>query len=155
MMKQTLVCNKKAGVSISIVLLVLATLILVISSLFYFHIRADDLTGDISSAVFLEEIYSKEVKLNFYLENVFDKCSENFVSEEEFVNCFIEKIELYGGSDIVVEGLEQIEGQLDEIVFDGRKLGIEFDLLIEEDFEDGLSVSYEYKKSFEAEVCVK
>jgi hypothetical protein len=148
------VMNKKGGVPISVVLLVVATLILVITALFIFNTRVNNIDKEIKSSVFLEDIYSTEIELDFVVEQVFDYCVESFVSEEEFGNCFRERLGLFKLSgEYVIKELGQLEGQVDGgVVFGDEVLKGNFEFVIDREFENSFEVEYKYEKEFSRDV---
>ena len=146
--------NKKGGVPISVVLLVVATLILVITALFIFNTRVSNIDKEIKSSVFLEDIYSTEIELDFVVEQVFDFCIVSFVSEEEFKSCFIERLGLFKLSgEYVIKELGQVEGQVDDklVLRDGLLSG-NFEFVIDKEFENSFEVEYKYEKEFSRNV---
>lgn len=79
--------NKKA-MSLAIVLLVLATLILSGFALLTFNARENDISETIQITKFLRRIYSEEVKINFYVENILRGMEVKGLSKDEFKNKF-------------------------------------------------------------------
>lgn len=142
--------NNKKGMSISIVLLVVLTLILVFLTIGYFIVNQEERTSILSVPDTLDLVYNQETYLNFYLQNIFDKASGNFKFPEG-KGVFIERFknELL---NLKINGLENIENQINESNIDltKDKLVLNLNLVLEEKNEErGIEARYNYKKSFE------
>lgn len=164
--------NKKA-MSISIVLLVLATLVLTSFSLLTFYLRKDKIQEEIHTTRFLEDIYAKEEQINFYINEIMEKAvqatkeSENF--EEDFPINFLNELDKYKiNNKFIMQELEQVQNQVNEnpdiFVIEENKEGektvkkvtAEFQIIIEDkvtvEDKELFSAVYTYKKTFEKEI---
>lgn len=145
--------NKKATMSISIVLLVLATLILSIFALFTFNLRDNEAREIVSYASYLEGIYAREEIINFYIQGIIDDIEVK--NKEEFISKFKQELGKYKDKqgDYLLSELSQVEEQIKEENIDiaEGKLKITFNIEIEKNTEN-LDVAYAYKKSFEKEL---
>jgi hypothetical protein len=152
--------NKKGGAEISVVILVLMTLLLVISSLFYFSIKENQASENLYSSTFLGPIYSKEVLINFYVQNLVDKSAVGVLTREQFINNFKENLANYKDSkgEFFLSEFNQIEGQLSEerVEINADFVSIIFDIHItNEIIKDEKSIAlanYDYSRVFEGKL---
>lgn len=77
--------NKKA-MTISILLLVLLTLLVVSTSLFYFITEKTSINKKINTIGFSEDVFDREILLNNYLQSLVEENSKGVKSEEEFID---------------------------------------------------------------------
>jgi len=154
--------NKKA-VSLSILILVLACVSLSLWSLFYFSIKEGEFNQRIYIHTEVDEVYVKEVLINFYIQDVFDKAVED-LKFEEGKEGFVEKFkkELNKLKDkkgkYPIDDLKEIEEVVDQENFESKidlseeKLILSLDIVVKNDNLDervGADVTYSYKKDFE------
>jgi hypothetical protein len=121
--------NKKAGMHISILLLVFAILFLIVYALFVFNIRNDKINKDISSVKELEGSYIKAEIFNFYLRDICFKMKDKL----DPVSDFKKQLDAYKNPDgsYVFVHFKQIENQFDSNhikIEDGNKLSVSFDI---------------------------
>ena len=131
--------NKKGGVSISVVLIVLFSLIISLISLFYFMTKNNSADASIDETEILEKVYSRQSVLDYYIQNIVDKSAKESVSREKFVDNFKSEIENYkDGNGFFAPELEQALNQIDgsEIVV-GDKVSVKMNFVIEDEI-DGL-----------------
>jgi len=157
--------NKKAGMSISIVLLVLATLVLSGYALFTFYTREKSVQEKVYVPRIIEDVYSKEEQINFYLDQIVENAAlktvvfEGESAERIFADSLKKELEESkdkNGNFPIIE-LNQIEEQVKEenVEFDEEKgtIAIEFEIKIENNAEikgkEIFSTSYTYRKKFE------
>jgi len=132
--------NKKAGVSIAVVFLVLATLILVVSALFYFNIKKQDYTRKIYSGTYLEEIYSEEEWIISYIREIVAEVSEQADSGENFVELFNKRL-----SERPYEK-QGVEIKLGDVRFEDGNFIVNTEIGINQGFgQDENSILIEYK----------
>lgn len=74
--------------SISIVLLVIATLVLSSFALISFHSRQKSLQANLYSPAFLQDVYAQEAKINFYVGEVLEKIDVKGSSVDDFKSKF-------------------------------------------------------------------
>ena len=86
--------NKKS-MSLSIVILVIGTLILSGFALFTFNLRQKNISEQVQVTRFLEGIYAKESKINFYVENILRGMEVKGLSKEEFESKFVIELNKY------------------------------------------------------------
>lgn len=156
--------NKKGGMEISIVLLVLATLILSTFALYTFYTKQKSMQEKIYITKFLEDIYSKEEQINFYIDNILEKSAKDFNkedSEEKLIENFTRELSKYKiNNNYIVPELAQIEEQVNEehIKYDkdNQKVTAEFQITLEDKVADNgkelFSAVYTYTKKFEKEI---
>jgi hypothetical protein len=147
--------GKKADHSIPIVILVLMTLVLTSSSLFIFYVHSGKVSATIMDSRILDDVYSKENKINFYLNDIFDKSVLKIGNREnpvpEFIASFKEELVKYKqNNSYIMKEFEQIESQVNEqnILFDNQNLSINFNIKIDRSFADKFVISYDYNKKF-------
>lgn len=102
--------GKKAGMELSIVLLVLATLVLVVSALFTFNFRIGALERNMKIYNNVEGVYAQAKILDFTLREIIVKFENNKNGEIiAFVN---DSIHRYKNETYSIYGLQQVENQL-------------------------------------------
>lgn len=160
--------NKKAGMEISIVLLVIATLVLTTFSLYTFYTKQKSIEEKIYITRFLEDIYSKEEIINFYIDNILEKSIKNSSGDEnKIIENFKQELGNYKNKDgkFIVSELSQIEEQVsqDNIKIENGKAVAEFEIMLkgnvavkEKKAEKELfSAIYTYKKKFEKNIFIE
>ena len=90
--------NKK-GMSLAIVLLVIATLVLVSTALITFYVREKSYEDKIAAAGFLQDVYTKEAKINFYAYNVLENINSENKAKEDIIKEFRNELSKYKESD--------------------------------------------------------
>ena len=122
--------NRKGAMQISIVLLVIATLILVITSIYFFNIREKNLTKSIVSGSDSEKVYVKQEIVDFYLRRITSRTNTNGNVVMNFQNELYRYKDRNGNYPIIY--LKQVESQLDSIHIrlEGGKLKVDFDINI-------------------------
>lgn len=160
--------NKKGGMSVSIALLVLATLVLSCFSLLTFYLREKNLR-EIIYLSSLEDIYSKEAIVNFYIyeamESAIKKSKNPDFSKADFITNFMAEINAYNlEKGAIVMELEQLKQQINEESIkynaESKIVSAEFQIIIEDKIvvmedekeKELFSASYTYKKKFEKAV---
>jgi hypothetical protein len=144
--------NKKA-VSLSVVLLVLSCFVLISLSLTFFVIKEKDALGKIGISSDIDEIYVRQALLNFYVQDIFDRASEDFLIEEgasRFVSNFKEELGGYrdgGGNYPIGElgELENVDESMVELLED--RLILRVDLNAKSRLEH-MDIDYSYQKEF-------
>lgn len=156
--------KNRRGMSISIVLLVLATLVLTSFALFTFYLREKSIQEEIYTTRFLEEVYVKEEKINFYVQNIFDNSVRDFNRDEDvskLINNFKQELGKYKiNNKFVIAELEQVEGQINEehIKVKNNKVTAGFQITIKSNVTDEkkekeiFSAVYTYNKKFEKQI---
>jgi hypothetical protein len=143
----------KKGSAIAVGLLVLATLVISVISLMYFVIEKNSVNEDVGIADDVDEVYARQLLLNFYVQDVFDKASKNFQVEEGvegFLGKFSVALNEYKDSEEnypikEMEVLEDVSG--DEILLNEDRLVLELDLRVESRLES-MDINYDYNKEF-------
>jgi hypothetical protein len=142
--------RNKRGMSIALVLLVLATLVLTTFALFTFYSREKSIQEKIHTTRFLEDTYTEEDLINFYLQDIFDEAQGE--SEEEFVDSFKEELKKYKiDGKFLVDELGQVERQVEKIEVDEGKVMVEFQIELAGK-SGAFSADYIYNKKFEKQV---
>ncbi len=154
--------NKKAGMEISVVLLVIATLVLSGFVLLTFYTKQKSMQEKIYATKFLEDIYSKEEIVNFYINNVLENSVKDFNKEDGEVKLilnFKNELNKYKiNNNYIIPELAQIEKQVNEehIKIEDNKATAEFQITLEDKVvENGkaiFSAVYTYDKKFEKEI---
>lgn len=141
--------KKKKAMSISIVLLVLATLVLSSFALFTFYTREKKIQEEIHITRFLENIYSREEQINFYINEAMENAAAKSQDENEFIDTFRQELNKYKDGGFIIPELGQIEAQIDDAVEVGEENATaEFQITLEEKGEI-FSASYTYTEKFE------
>jgi len=156
--------NKKAGMSIPIVVLVIFTLVLTLVTLAYFSTRDETDKKTLIVPGIIDGVYLEEAQLNYLLEDIFNKASKDLKFEdgkEVFINNFKKELERYKseGEGYSIEGLEQVHKQINDEILMGEglelneekitlKLGIELFAGNINEKED-IKINYKYEKEFE------
>ena len=144
--------NKKA-MSIPIVLLVFATLILTIFSLFIFATKDNETKTLVSYASLLEDLYSREEITNFYISEILEEIQ---VTEDEtlFIQNFKKELDKYRFKDGKFPDsiLSDLYLQINEenIVIENKEGNflITFTIKVENQ-EKEISADHNYKRTFE------
>lgn len=148
--------NKKA-MSIPIVLLVILTLVLITTSLFYFNIKQKNVKETIRIPDEIDRVYVNELQLNYYLQEIFDNATNNFKFEDgkqEFINNFKNELDKYD----ILENKEDIKLQIvdENIELTPDKISLTLNIKLngkqEIDGKEVINVKYEYKKGFEKDL---
>ncbi|MEM3112911.1 MAG: hypothetical protein QXI33_00610 [Candidatus Pacearchaeota archaeon] len=161
-----IVKNKKGGVPLSIVLIVILTIILLSTSLVLFLSREKQFSNSIYSTSILNDIYVRENMLNYQIQNLIENSLKNANSEEEFIESFKNQLNSYKNLQGVYlnPDLAQIEKQLNErdktrVSFqnqgDIKIISISFNIYLNNELLDRdkkvFNTEYSYLKNFEAE----
>lgn len=144
--------NKK-GMEVSVILLVIATLIISSYALFTFYGGRQKVDEKVQIKGILEDLYSQESQINFYLENVIEKISisDKQNPEKEFLDGFQKGIFSYKGqSGYAFPELLQVESQLktENLKIADNKIKIKINIITSKDGA-GVSATYNYTKVFE------
>lgn len=127
--------NKKALMSLAIVLLVFATLVLVIFSIYVFNFRQTGTIEAITSFKEVDALYADSELLNFYLRDICSKISSKTDPVAEFKN-ELQNYKLDSG-EYVFPILYQIESQVDAEhiwISNNGELIVEFDSIFKKTF---------------------
>tara|TARA_Y100000310_G_scaffold293944_1_gene323969 strand:+ start:177 stop:647 length:471 start_codon:yes stop_codon:yes gene_type:complete len=144
----------KGAVSLSVVLLVLSCFVLISLSLTFFVIKEKDALGKIVISSDIDEIYVRQALLNFYVQDIFDKASEDFLIEEGvvvFVSNFKEELEMYRDGDGnypigELGDLENVDENMVELLED--RLVLRLDLVAKSKLEH-MDITFNYQRDFE------
>jgi len=145
-----------SGVPIAVVFLVFLSLLLIVTSLFYYNIKQNKLTDEIYEMKIFDEVNSQKLELTFYVQNIVDFAFENSGSREEFLVKMMERLAVYSvDGSYVLEELEQLEDQIvaeNVPSFSASEVKMKLEFVLEEQIvENGeimLEVSQKYKKEF-------
>jgi len=157
--KRSFLKNKK-GMELSVLFLVVLTLALCGFTLIYLSIRESKIRNELYDVGYMEEIYSRESRINFYIDSIMEEAvigiNENS-NKQEFVQTFKIELNKYKTDNgFILYELNQVEEQLvdENIEIDSEKAKLNLNINIQNDFLKGdkevLYVSYNYEKSFEA-----
>lgn len=146
--------NKKAGTPIDTTILVLLTLALSIASIFIFYYHSNYVSSKIQDSRFLEETYVKETKLDFYINDIFDKSilkiSDKTNPIPEFIIEFKNELAKYKTNETYVffelKDLENIS--IDNIKFENNSIILSVNTNIKQDYNTKYLVNYNYNKKF-------
>lgn len=139
--------NDKSG-DIAITMLVFMTLVMAGASLFIFYIHDGLVVSQIQDSRFLDELYLKDNKLDFYLNDIMDKSVIKINNREdpipEFTNNFkieLSKYKIQG--NFILDELSQVESQVtpENIHFDGKVISITLNLNLKSSYEEKFLVS--------------
>ena len=163
MMNQKFMLNKKAGVPLSIVLIVIFTILLFTTSLVSFVLRDKNFKSTIYSTSALDEVYSRETVINFQIQNIVDNSFKEISSEQDFIDKFKVQLNTLKNSDGVYlnPDLTQIESQLDVSKVKIKKeddmikrVSISFNIELKKELvvkeKNVFNTEYKYVKTFES-----
>lgn len=141
--------NKKGETSIT--LLVLMTVLLVGATLFLFVMDSDDIKEEISDGRFLDEVYLKEAKLDFYVNEIMEDSIEKASYSMNFKNDFLGNFNYQLGrirSQISNEEFLHVSNSLNNLEVTEQKvvLRLDFPIIYE---TDSFKAAHQYKKTFE------
>ena len=145
--------NKRADMSIPIVLLVLLTLVLTSFSLYSFILREKNVEETIQVPLIIDVVYIEEAELNYYLQDIFDKSVS--LNSAEFINNFENELSKYrdDGGIYLNKWLEQVEGQAENVEIDNGNISLVLDIKMKGRQTEGkrnvMTLDYNYKKRFE------
>jgi len=145
--------NKKADMSIPIVLLVLLTLVLTSFSLYSFVLREKNIKETMQVPLIIDIVYIEEAELNYYLQDIFDRSVS--LNSVEFINNFENELAKYKGEDGIYlnKWLEQVEGQAENVEIDDGRISLVLDIEMKGrqtvGKQDVMGLDYNYKKVFE------
>ncbi|OGJ20404.1 hypothetical protein A3K73_00120 [Candidatus Pacearchaeota archaeon RBG_13_36_9] len=143
--------NKK-GMTLTIGILAIATVVLCTYALFAFNLRIAKLNQKVEIAS-LENVFIIEEVLNYNVNNMMEKSSGG--STEEFISSFRQELFKYkSGGEYVPYQLSQVEGQLtpENVRIENGKVFLTLTFKIEGDVNDKVYASYAYTKIFEKEI---
>ena len=149
--------NKKA-MSIPIVLLVILTLILVTVNITYFILREGGIQKTINVPSAMDSLYVKEAQINYRLQDVFDKATEDFKvkeGKEVFIENFKTELGKYKRDWDFIVVLDDVESQLteDNINLTNKSLVLKLDIQLGMTHlikgREVLDINYFYIKKFE------
>jgi hypothetical protein len=137
-----LIKNKKAGMSISIAILVILAAVLFASSLFYFMSRERNVSVTIFLGRAVEDVYFDEARISYQLREIFEDVTLEMSGPDEgvFVNSFNEGLR---GSNLEVGEIVS-----EDVVVDGNKLTLEVDFVLTKNTE-GIYIVYNHTKVLE------
>jgi hypothetical protein len=149
--------NKKAN--ITILILVLMTLVLAGATLLVFNINQGKIETKIENYAFLNSVYLKENQMDFYINNILDDVIKNFEVNEgkdKFVEKFKIELEKYKQTDgsYSIKELEEVNKQVDDIIFDdiNKRIILNLDIKLDEEPNQNMKIAYAYKKTFEKDL---
>jgi hypothetical protein len=153
--------HKKGATPMAILFLTIAFVLLIGLTWKTFLIKESNVEISIHDVEILDQIYSKEIQLNFYINNLVRNSAKKIITDSSprsrFIKNMNSELQIYKKGDIyLIPELDQIPSQLDESrvsIRDGQ-LSISFDITIseslsEENFEI-ISSTYSYTKEFTA-----
>ena len=145
--------NKKA-MAIPIGILTVLIILLITYTSYYVLAREKDIRGEIDVSV-MDKLHVSELELNFILENIFDKVSEDSLIEEGesvFIDRFLEELEGYKVDGVhFTNGLQEVEdeiGESVELIDVEDKIILRVDVVLVES-NGGVEAGYNYRKVFE------
>lgn len=140
--------NDKRGVSIPIAIFVVLLLVLIVTSLFYFNTREENLNAVLDDALVLEEFNLRVAVSDYYLERVFDKATlRSGGSKEGFIMSYLEELENYKSNGVyLVNDLEQVENQISNVEVVDTGFRLELDLEVVQEYE--MKIRYNYERVF-------
>lgn len=150
--------NKKA-MSIPIVLLVILTLILIVTSLFYFNIKQKDVKETMMIPDEIDKVYIKQVQLNYYLDDIFDRSTKDFElgdGKQAFIENYTKELSRYKvNGNWIMDELGQVESQIVENNVELNETAIILKLSLEIlgekeiDGKEVINIKYNYDRKFE------
>jgi len=156
--------NKKAGMSIPIVVLTILTLVLVVLTLFYFSTRDKENKKTLMVPSVIDELYIEEARLNYHIQIIFENAVENIEEgggKESFIQIFKEELASYKDKTgkYLINGMEQVEEQMNNqdfinknLIIDNKKVELKLKMKLfksRTDNNQDMTINYEFEKSFE------
>ena len=142
--------NKKADLATT--LLVFMAIALVGAASIVFLTSSGEIKRNVVDARFIDDIYLKEEKLDFYLQDIFDKTVENFNIEEgedKLISNFKEELEKYKVENkFIIPEFSQVEEQINNLKIEENKVKAEFRFELRKETKL-FSAIYIYNKKFE------
>jgi len=153
----------KRAVSMVILLLVVATIVLCVLSLYYMLIEERKIDKTFQGGDFIDKAYFKRVQLDYALEGIFDEAVDGFKfsdGKDVFIGKFRDELGgcRLGDGSYVVDGLEGVEKQLidENIELTEEKLVLSLDLNVKaQEVEDYKFVSVDYNYEIQLEKVFK
>jgi len=129
--------NKK-GMELALGLFIGFTLVFIIVSLTFFHLRETDIQDTLYTPGVVDEVYIREIGLDYYLDDIFEKSVDDFKFEDgkqEFIDHFKSNLEDYK----VIEEFENLEEQLieDNIELTSEGIVLRLRLEVEKVYDTG------------------
>lgn len=151
--------NKKAGSPLAILLLTIGVIIVMIAAWFIFLTKEDFKQIQTQSPDILDEIYSKESEINFYISQIMQTSTENLVpvTKTQFLNNFKEEFKKQNLEQLLPE-LKTVEPQLIEsnVNIQNNEATLTLKFKIERTGEvkgrDVATIEYIYEKEFTAKI---
>tara|TARA_Y100000310_G_scaffold270038_1_gene283631 strand:- start:779 stop:1312 length:534 start_codon:yes stop_codon:yes gene_type:complete len=170
--------NNKKGQVLAIGILVFLTLSITTTSIFYILIKEGKVEERIANVDLMDRTYSRENRLNIYLQDIVDSSARSVILEKDFVDKFrnlVEEYKVQGGSELhsgdkkkypflfdenvlVMDELAKNLKEGDVKIFerDGERIvEVKFNVVIEDKFydfkneEESFNLKYSYEKVFE------
>ena len=149
--------NKKGDLAVT--LLVFMTVALVLGTSFIFASDLNKIGGEIADAGFLNEIYIKEGKLDFYIQEAMDYAGansggylDNADLKDKFITNFNSVIEQYRKDESLVVELSKVEEQANNVRIEGDKIILEINFNI--DCEGDFNIIYSYNRRFQYQLLL-
>lgn len=142
---------------LSITLLVVATFILIVTSLFIFSIRKDNFNNQINAVAYFERFYSDEPAMDFYIKQIVNRVDVS--NQQDIFNAFKKELDAYknNAAGYPLPEFEQLEAQLnkDHITIENNILKINFEINFSRTVSDSADpnanklFTINYRKKFE------
>jgi hypothetical protein len=150
--------NRRAGTPIDITLLVFMALALAGGTLLIFYLHSGYVSSKILDSRFLDEIYLKEGKIDFYVKEMMIKASTQISDKNnpvpEFISNFnVELVKYKTNGTYVLTELSQLENpSSNNVQFVDGKIIFFININLKQDSIEKFSVNYNYNKKFEREI---
>lgn len=146
--------NNKRGMSVSIVLLVLGTLVLCVYSLYSFTTRDKYFEDTLGVSQLVGTAYEREQEINFFIQDILNSI-KNPSNEDDFISKFSSELDKYkvNGEFYPIE-LEQVKKQLisENVIKENGRYGVKLSIVVSARYEDKNakrdSAEYAYEKRF-------
>jgi flagellar basal body-associated protein FliL len=143
--------SKKGAVSIPILILVIMTLILTLVTLYSLASRKENDAKIMQVPSIIDQVYLDEASVNYHLQEIFDKTTENFKPEDgegKFLEDYSREMQIYKKMPISAH----LETNITDFFLNEEKLvlTIEIELTKEKtNQEQEIFVKHTYEKTFE------
>jgi hypothetical protein len=144
--------NKKS-MSISVLLLVMLTIILIGASIIIFIVKDKNISSSMDLSNNIDRTHIKEVKLNYYLNEIFDNSVKEFKFEQGkdvLISNLKKELNKHKTTSgyYYTEGLEQVESQLNNVDLTKEKISLLLNFNIKSNNSE-LNIDYNFNTKLE------
>ncbi|MGV8152382.1 MAG: hypothetical protein ACP5OG_04825 [Candidatus Nanoarchaeia archaeon] len=151
--------NKKA-MQLTLLLIPLLTLVLFTLTLFYFALRENEIKNEVNTALLLNDIYDKELRINYYLKNIFEESVNIFENNQNNLdsmhNYISESLKQIKDPSVIPE-IEYIKNKLkkEDITLNEASISWKVNVEIYRVYQEDFDAKYTYTKEFSKNIQEK